>query len=429
MAIKSIRVSNFKSFRELEVELGPFTVLIGANASGKSNFVQVFRFVRDIANDGLRNAVSMQGGVEYLRNIKIGSSKDLELRAVSDEKYKITVASLARQVLVGVRANEVTYEFAISFSENGSTFEVGQDKLTLKCQFVELKTEADEVEEVGDLGCGDVTLSSIAGKLEYDSSLPQGISLEMKDLFSPYLDAEMVARFVEQATLSPRALLAETPFFTLPFLPRESFLEEISIYDFDPKLPKQAIPITGKIELEEDGRNLAIALRSILEDEEKRRKFLNLLKDVLGFVDGLRVMPLADRSLLFSLQESYTRDAFLPASFLSDGTIHVVALIIALYFDDNPLVIIEEPERNIHPFLIARVVDMLKEASEKKQIIVTTHNPEVVKHAGVENILLVSRDKEGFSTITRPSDSEQVVVFLKNEIGIEDLFVQDLLGA
>ena len=68
MAIKRIKVSNFKSFKELNLELGAFNVVIGANASGKSNFVQIFKFIRDIGNLGLDNAISLQGS-EYLTNI------------------------------------------------------------------------------------------------------------------------------------------------------------------------------------------------------------------------------------------------------------------------------------------------------------------------------------------------------------------------
>ena len=47
MRIESIAVSNFKSFSKSEIELGQFNVLVGANASGKSNFVQIFKFLRD----------------------------------------------------------------------------------------------------------------------------------------------------------------------------------------------------------------------------------------------------------------------------------------------------------------------------------------------------------------------------------------------
>ena len=71
---------------------------------------------------------------------------------------------------------------------------------------------------------------------------------------------------------------------------------------------------------------------------------------------------------------------------------------------------------------------MMRDASQQKQIIVTTHNPEVVKYSGLENILLVSRDREGFSTISRPNKKDEVKTFLENEIGIEELYVQNLLG-
>jgi len=77
MTIKKIKVSNFKSFKNLEVDLDKLNVFIGANAAGKSGFVQIFDFLRNIYRHGLDNAVSMNGGVEYLRNINIGNSEPL----------------------------------------------------------------------------------------------------------------------------------------------------------------------------------------------------------------------------------------------------------------------------------------------------------------------------------------------------------------
>ena len=142
----------------------------------------------------------------------------------------------------------------------------------------------------------------------------------------------------------------------------------------------------------------------------------------------LDIEKFADKSLLFKIREKYFGRQYLPASLISDGTINITALIIALFFGKNQLTIIEEPERNIHPYLISRVVNMMKEASQKKQIIVTTHNPEMVKHAGLKNILLICRDKDGFSTVSRPADNEEVKIFLKNEIGIDELYIQNLLG-
>jgi predicted ATPase len=72
---------------------------------------------------------------------------------------------------------------------------------------------------------------------------------------------------------------------------------------------------------------------------------------------------------------------------------------------------------------------MMKDASQGKQIIVTTHNPEVVRHADIGDVLLVSRNGDGFSTISRPSENNEVKVFLQNEMGLEELFVENLLHA
>ena len=77
--MKHLKVSNFKSFSDLDIELKKFNVIIGANASGKSNFVQIFNFIKDIKEHGLDNALSLQGGIEYTRNFKDGSKKKLSV--------------------------------------------------------------------------------------------------------------------------------------------------------------------------------------------------------------------------------------------------------------------------------------------------------------------------------------------------------------
>jgi predicted ATPase len=169
-------------------------------------------------------------------------------------------------------------------------------------------------------------------------------------------------------------------------------------------------------------------VKSILEDPEKKRKFSNLLHDTLPFVEDFSVRKFMDVSLILTLRERYAKSHDLPASCLSDGTIIIFALIIALYFEDKPFIVIEEPVSHIHPFLVARIMAMMKESSERKQLMITTHSTEVVKHVSIADILLISRDSEGFSVISRPADKKEVRTFLENEIGIEELFVRNLLG-
>ncbi len=82
MRIKSIRVCNFKSFKDCTINFNDFNVVIGSNASGKSNLVQIFKFLKDIEEYGLENAISLQGGVEYFINNQIGASEDFSLEIV-----------------------------------------------------------------------------------------------------------------------------------------------------------------------------------------------------------------------------------------------------------------------------------------------------------------------------------------------------------
>ena len=409
MAITKIKVSNFKSFKDLELELGNFNVIVGANASGKSNFTQIFKFIRDIVKEGLENAISLQGG-EYLTYMGVPFPKTLSLSIESDfEPLRIGFYENDLEI---IKFTKSTYDFALEFENND--FKIKDDKLNYNVNFIGLveTVKKQNISEV-ELGSGNVIFSNEKGNIRTNITKPKGVTITEKNV-SPSL-----INITEN-----KLLLQVSPFF---FLSATQSIGDIGLYDFDPKKSKEAGTVSGKLELEGNGSNLSLVLRSICENEEKKRTFSNLLKDLLPFVDDLSTDKFSDKSLLFKLKEKYFSDTYFPASFISDGTVNVSALLTALYFEKKSVTIIEEPERNIHPSLISRIVDMMKDASKKKQIIITTHNPEIVKYAGLENLLLISRDKEGFSTISRPKDNERVKTFMKNELGLDELYVQNLL--
>jgi predicted ATPase len=77
MAITALTLRNFRSFREAGLRLRPFLLLVGRNAAGKSNLIQGFLFLRDIARSGLANAISLQGGLPYLQNAGLACGRDL----------------------------------------------------------------------------------------------------------------------------------------------------------------------------------------------------------------------------------------------------------------------------------------------------------------------------------------------------------------
>ncbi len=420
MPIQQVHVENFKSFSELDIALSRFNVVIGSNAAGKSNFISIFKFLRDIARNGLANAIAMQGGSEYIRNARIGNDRDLVIRIsyTPDEKLEIIDHKTGEGALLGIQSCESSYEFAIRFDAEGDGFEITRDRLVIGCEVSSCEQKEPGVFNTCTLGHGEIQVTNEQGNVKFAVQIPEGCPLSEDDV---------IPVFFRGVHLRKRTLLLESSYaYPLPHV--EKFFDRIAVYDIDPKLPKRGAVITGKRDLEEDASNLAVVVKTIIEDPEKKRKFSNLLHDTLPFIEDFSVQKFMDVSLILTLRERYAKSHVLPASSLSDGTITIFALIIALYFEDKPFVVIEEPVRHIHPFLVARVMAMMKESSERRQLMITTHSTEVVKHVRLEDILLITRDREGFSVISRPADKEEVRTFLENEVGIEELFVQNLLG-
>jgi predicted ATPase len=415
MPIREIAVTNFKSFREFVFEPDNFNIIIGSNASGKSNLIQIFKFIRDIAKYGLNNAISLQGGVEYLRNTIIGASKPLTFRIlyILEEKREDIVA-IKDTLPVSFEPFEILYEFSLSFSDGGENYEISRDHLTITGTFSQSEQSGKNVR-----GMGSISLTRVEGLISSKVNPPEGCDLQEQELFPQYF---------QNRELPESWLIMNLPLPAPGIPPLEWIFRGMKVFDFDPLLLKRAVPIMGKTELEKDGSNLAIVIKNILDDPAKKSEFLRLLHDMLPFVEGVAVEKFMDMSLFLKLKEVYGSEKYLPASMVSDGTINIMALIVALYFEKRPVTIVEEPERNIHPYLISKLVEMLKDASRTKQVIVTTHNPEMVRHVSLDDILLISRDSGGFSRVTRPGTKKEIRAFLEHDIGIDELFIQNLLG-
>ena len=204
------------------------------------------------------------------------------------------------------------------------------------------------------------------------------------------------------------------------------FFGRLGVYDFSPKLAKRPSAVGGRLGLEADGSNLASVLRRILSNAEKRRQFNNLASDMPPFVKSLGVESTADRFSVFMTEIS--KGGRLPAALASDGATNAVALVVALHFADAQLAVIEAPERSVHPTLLSGMVDMMKDASSSKQIIIATHSPEIMRRSGIGRLLLVRGGDSGSSLITRPSEDSEVRPFLESGMDIGEMHVQRLLG-
>lgn len=417
MFIRKIRVINFKIFREMEITLDALNVIIGSNAAGKSNFINILRFIRDVAEHGLENAVALQGGWEFIQNIHIGMPSPLTLEYQLDFGQEPVTLSFCedRSQTIEATVRSCTYRMVLSFM--GHKLAIDEEEIKAEAEFFSGSPD----HQTCSLGGGSIVLhrgsdgmpeiaispSSIQSKLQFGTVLPRA--------------PPIYCSFLEQPTFFP-------PLSPLIFQVAHLF-RSISIFDLDPALAKRASMVTGMSTLSSDGRNLPITLKHILDDPVTKRRMILLLGDLLPFVEDISVEHLGDRSLVTSVKETYAHGISLPAPFLSDGTIQMIAILVALYFEERSPLIFEEPGRNIHPHLISKVIDMMKDVAGRglHQIILTTHNPEIVKYAGAEHIILLQRDKKGFSLLSRPQEHDEIQVFLET-MGIEELYIQNLLS-
>jgi predicted ATPase len=426
--LKSLCISNFKSFKQSSIDFSNLTVIIGANSSGKSNLISALKFIQDVIDFGLKEAISIQGGKEFVQNFSIGDSKNTEFKLTFSIKEAYSFTKEVNGQCFMIEPKEAYYFFSLKPMKNKKEEFLVREEISALVNMKKVENTSDpeyyEIKE--NLGQFTINISKLAdGSLDFFSD-PQPLPVSMDDII-PFLTYKTGA--YREKPVKDDLFLRDTMIFSPAFSLISSFIGTIKFYNIDPKLSKKPCQITGSKSLNADGSNLAVVLKDILSNPSRKKRFLTIVQDTLPFIDGASVHKLDDNSLFFYQRETYT-GKLLPAFLCSDGTIDVFTFIVALFFSYEDLMIAEEPERNIHPYLISKIVEMMIDVSSRfdKQIIVTTHNPLFVKNAGIRNLLFIQRDSEGFSEAFKPEEKEQVKEFLKDKIGIEDLFIENLIG-
>lgn len=372
MFLKNIKAKNFKNFKELDVEFNSLNLLVGANASGKSNFIQLFKFLKDLSQVGINNALSLQGDIEFFKNIG------------NDDNQ-----------------TEIYYHF-ISHSKDSDFKELiyhiqfyYDSKINLQFEKV-LLTSNNNKYELLNQNC----------KLSYQSKLTD-----------EKFPKELISKKINKGNCLAQILV---DVFDIDIF-------KSKIYDFDVKKAKLPSTINDLIEIKENGSNLSIVLRHLFKNENHKNTFINLVQQALPFIKDVNIENYFNENLVINLQESYYKDIFLPSTILSDGTIVVFCLVIAMFFDESKIKIFEEPERALHPYLISRVVSLFYDSSRENQIFLSTHNPEMLKCVKLEDIYLISRNENGFSSIKKINELDNAKVFLQNDLGIDEIISSSLL--
>jgi predicted ATPase len=324
--IREVHIRNYKSIEQAVVRLGDLTVLIGVNGSGKSNFVDALSFVRDCVADSVDSAIRTRGGYGALYWRAGSSSAAVGIRIVID-------------LPDGAVAD---YAIELSGEEGGATI-VAEER----CVVTRAEGQVDRY------------------------SLKNGEFIEEIAGIRPQIGPGRLALFAASAASEYRSVY--------------EFLMGISSYGIVPeKLGALQMPDPGW-QLLPDGSNGASVLRQLHETEPDRfERVEELVKSVVPGVTGIGTQAFGGRfeSIRFD-EEGPAPNA--PMSFMaanmSEGTLRVLGFLLAAYQPLPPSVlVIEEPEANIHPAAAEVVTSVLMDVSRRAQVLVTTHSPEVLDY-------------------------------------------------
>ena len=145
-------------------------------------------------------------------------------------------------------------------------------------------------------------------------------------------------------------------------------------------------------------------MKQLADDPEARTRFLDALRECHGGIDDFGVEEIGDFIQPFIQEGPYK----IPAIRLSDGTLRYLCLLAILcHPNPPPLVCIEEPELGLHPDIIRTVAKLLKEASERCQLIVTTHSEVLVDAmTDMPEAVVVCEKPDGATKLRRLSQSD-----------------------
>ena len=359
MLIKSLHLKNILSFKEAKLDLQPLNVLIGANGSGKSNLIDVIGLLKAVPSD-------IAG---FLRSN--GPTGDWIWKGAGWEETPFQIAEVA--VRLDSPGRQFGYELKII-------------------------VQNDRVHSI------DERLDLMAGEREYSYANPFFRSDNAQAQLWPTRSDGTLAKFCDepvkmdiprgQSVLSEIRNPAEYP----ALAETSRMLSAMKVYrgwhvgrDSPVRRPQRTDGDPNF--LEEDFSNLALVVNDLLS----RRLEPSLDSYLQRFYESYESLhPRIFGNTIELIVNETGMSSALPASRLSDGTIRFIALLAILcHPNPPPLICIEEPEIAMHPDSQDLVVQLLKRASERTQLIVTTHSPWLIDRFSddLDCVVVCERDR------------------------------------
>lgn len=381
--LKTIRLREFLSYgpSSQEIPMGNLNVLIGPNGSGKSNLIEALSVLQATPRD-LRRPIREGGGVaEWL--------------------WKGSQASGVAEIEATTECPLVTVplRYRLSFAQSGQRFDVTDEA-------IENATKSDPAEDdvyfYYRYQQGRPVLNT---RSRVEGAVPQGRN-GWRTLTKESVSSEQsILAQKKDADLYPEMTWLGERFGAMKFYREWGFGRNTGIRR------SQQVDLPGDFLLE-DGSNMGLILNDLLHRGmrktiiEKLSHFYDGIEDVSTKVHGGTIQ-------VFLHEEGMNQP--IPATRLSDGTLRYLSLVCVLLHPDPPsLICIEEPELGIHPDILHRIGEMLVGASERTQLIVTTHSDVLVSALSEtpESVIVCERGITG--TNLRRLEKDKLKSWLKD---------------
>jgi predicted ATPase len=393
--LHSITLKNLLSYGSegVTLDLEPLNVLIGPNASGKSNLIEAISLLAAAPRDLLKPLREGGGTSEWI--------------------WKGMGGSGTASVGVLVEYQDLILRYAIEFAAANYRFKMIDEKI-----FPERWRDANDERPpvwqrvVYDYNKGSPKLKT---RLLKEGSSAVIITSKLNDLDSE----QSVLSQVRGADVYPELTYLATS------LGRISFFREWGQGRLvAPRSPQKAdLPQDFLLE---DASNLGLVLNDLQHRPATKRLIIERLKLFYQDIEDVTT-KLHDGTVQVFFHESGLNN-FIPASRLSDGTLHYLCLLtILLHPDPPPLICIEEPELGLHPDIIPKIAELLIDASKRTQLIVTTHSETLVSALSEvpEAVVVCERDDRG--TQLRRLDPENLKEWL-DRYRLGDLWAKGEIG-
>lgn len=380
--INYLRVENFRALRKIELKnITPLTVLLGPNGSGKSTLFDVFAFLSECFNSGLRKAWDRRGRAKELKSRGADGPVVIEIK-YSEPTYPLITYHLAVDERNG--APVVTEEWLRwKRGSHGQPF-----------RFLDYK------EGQGKAVSGDAPETT-------DSRID--IPLKSADLIA----VNALGQFANH----PR-VAALRDFITGWY---------VSYFSVD---NTRSQPEAGPQErLSRIGDNLANVIQFLAEQHPSRlENIFEILRTRVPRIDKVLTEPMPDGRLLLSIKDAPFDNPIL-ARFASDGTLKMLAYLILLNDPTPPPFIgIEEPENFLHPRLLYGLAEECRASAQRGQLLVTTHSPFFLNALRPQEVRALYRDDNGYTQVTTASDIRGVSEFIEEGALLGDLWFEGHFG-